>query len=112
MLLNARCSYKAVTRGDIVATVPAFGSLNPLEGALVSGCCWQAGKNVENITNTSFSSWPQVDYCLAMRSQQFAGNSVSMFSALVIMERWHVRSFATYYNGGNIPLEAVMPLYQ
>ena len=54
----------------------------------------------------------QVDYYLALGCQQFVGNSVSVFSALLIMERWHAGRFATYYNGGNIPLEAFMPLYQ
>ncbi|EFN52174.1 expressed protein [Chlorella variabilis] len=53
-----------------------------------------------------------VDYYLALGCQQFVGNSVSVFSALLIMERWHAGRFATYYNGGNIPLEAFMPLYQ
>ncbi len=54
----------------------------------------------------------QVDYYLGLGCQQFVGNSVSVFSALLIMERWHAGRFATYYNGGNIPLEAFMPLYQ
>ena len=54
----------------------------------------------------------QIDYYLALGAHQFMGNSVSIFSALLIMERWHAGRFATYYNGGNIPLEAFMPLYQ
>jgi hypothetical protein len=52
-----------------------------------------------------------VDYYLALRCQQFIGNSVSVFSALLIMERWHAGRYATYYNGGNIPLENFMPLF-
>jgi hypothetical protein len=53
----------------------------------------------------------QVDYYLALRCQQFIGNSVSVFSALLIMERWHAGQYATYYNGGNIPLENFVPLF-
>ena len=55
---------------------------------------------------------PQIDYYLALGAHQFIGNSVSIFSALLIIERWHAGRFATYYNGGNIPLETFMPLYQ
>lgn len=54
----------------------------------------------------------QVDYYLGLGSDQFVGNSVSVSSALLLMQRWHAGKFATYYNGGNIPLESVMPLYQ
>lgn len=53
----------------------------------------------------------QVDYYVALRCSQFIGNSVSTSSALLIMERWRADRFATYYNGGNIPLEAFLPLY-
>jgi len=57
------------------------------------------------------SPTPQVDYYLALRSSQFVGNSVSVFSALTIMERWRRGAYAAYYNCGNILLEAVMPFY-
>jgi hypothetical protein len=54
----------------------------------------------------------QVDYYLGLGCEQFVGNSVSVSSALLLMQRWHAGKFATYYNGGNIPLEAFMPLYR
>ncbi|KAL4421857.1 hypothetical protein ABPG77_001339 [Micractinium sp. CCAP 211/92] len=52
-----------------------------------------------------------VGYSLALAAHQFAGNSVSVFSALLVLQRWQADRFATYYNGGNIPLEALLPLY-
>ena len=54
----------------------------------------------------------QVDYYLALGARQFVGNSASTYSALAIMERWQRESFASYYNGGHIPLEAFLPLYK
>ncbi|KAI3432850.1 hypothetical protein D9Q98_010433 [Chlorella vulgaris] len=53
-----------------------------------------------------------INYHLALRCEQFVGNSVSFFSALLIMERWRTGNFAMYYNGGNIPMESFMPLYR
>lgn len=53
----------------------------------------------------------QVQYYLALGAHQFAGNSVALADALLIMERWHSGRYATYYNGGNIPLEAHIPLF-
>uniref|UniRef100_A0A6U2CS89 Hexosyltransferase n=1 Tax=Chlamydomonas euryale TaxID=1486919 RepID=A0A6U2CS89_9CHLO len=45
-----------------------------------------------------------VSYALGIDSQRFIGNSVSTFSALMIMERRMLDKWAAYYNGGNIPL--------
>lgn len=53
-----------------------------------------------------------LDYFLAMDAARFAGNSVSTFSALLMLERqllygrpsWH-------YNGGGIPLARYVPFY-
>ena len=53
----------------------------------------------------------QVAFYLALGAHQFVGNSVSLPDALLIMERWRGGRYATYYNGGNIPLEAFMPLF-
>lgn len=78
--------------------------------------CSNAGQHVGNVlvyTNCFHRPLPtpQVNYYLALRSSQFVGNSVSVFSALTIMERWRRGAYAAYYNGGNIPLETVMPFY-
>lgn len=54
----------------------------------------------------------QVEYYLGLRSHQFIGNSVSSFSAMIILERWQAGRYAAYYNGGNIPLERYLPLYR
>ncbi len=53
----------------------------------------------------------QVQHYLALDAHQFVGNSVAVQDALLIMERWHAGRYATYYNGGNIPLEAHIPLF-
>ncbi|KAI7840968.1 hypothetical protein COHA_005197 [Chlorella ohadii] len=53
-----------------------------------------------------------VDYYLALDAHQTVVNSASTFGALLIMERWQAGRYATYYNGGNIPLEAHIPLYR
>lgn len=52
-----------------------------------------------------------VDYYLALKSEKFIGNSVSTFSAMLLLERQRQEAWASYYNGGNIPLSAKMPLY-
>ena len=52
-----------------------------------------------------------MQYYLALGAYQYAGNSVALADALLIMERWHAGLYATYYNGGNIPLEAYIPLF-
>ena len=53
-----------------------------------------------------------IEYFVAMRAAIFVGNSVSTFSALVIMERRAVGAVATWYNGGDIPLEGMMPFFR
>ncbi|KAL4447483.1 hypothetical protein ABPG75_004702 [Micractinium tetrahymenae] len=53
-----------------------------------------------------------IDYYLGLNSHQFVGNSVSSFSAMIIMERWNAGRYASYYNAGNIPLEVFFPLYK
>ena len=53
-----------------------------------------------------------VDYYLALKSDKFIGNSVSTFSALLLLERQRQEAWASYYNGGNVPLSASLPLYQ
>ena len=53
-----------------------------------------------------------VEYHIALASQKFVGNSVSSFSALLILERQRAAAWAAYYNGGNIPMSAAVPLYK
>ena len=52
-----------------------------------------------------------VSYFISMKSERFIGNSVSSFSALCILERRIEGRWASYYNGGNIPLAIQIPLY-
>eukprot|EP01025_Chloroclados_australasicus_P028499 TRINITY_DN2823_c0_g1_i2.p1 TRINITY_DN2823_c0_g1~~TRINITY_DN2823_c0_g1_i2.p1 ORF type:complete len:636 (+),score=41.53 TRINITY_DN2823_c0_g1_i2:36-1910(+) len=53
-----------------------------------------------------------IDYYLALQANQFIGNSVSSFSALLILERRSMYKWASYYNKGNIPMIDFLPLYK
>lgn len=53
-----------------------------------------------------------VDYYSALSARQFVGNSVSTFSALLIMQRRHSGRYAAYYNGGTLPLAQWMPFFK
>jgi len=66
----------------------------------------------DSILHTEKCNALQIQFYLALEAHQFVGHSVALPDALLIMERWQVGRYATYYNGGNIPLEAYMPLYQ
>jgi hypothetical protein len=52
-----------------------------------------------------------VEFEVALRSARFLGNSVSTFSALAILQRRQAGLWAGYYNGGDIPLVQVLPLF-
>ena len=73
-------------------------------------CCSTAG-TVASAPSLRPAPSTQVQHYLALDAHQFVGNSVAVSDALVIMERWRAGRYATYYNGGNIPLEAHMPLF-
>lgn len=51
-----------------------------------------------------------MEYELAMKAERFLGNSVEMFSALIIMQRRHKAKWAGHYNAEDIPLVMMMPL--
>ena len=53
-----------------------------------------------------------VDYYIALKSKQFIGNSVSSFSAMLLLERQRQGAWASHYNGGNIPMSLALPLYR
>lgn len=52
-----------------------------------------------------------VEFEVALRAERFLGNSVSTFSAAAILERRRSGRWAGYYNGGDIPLVQVFPLF-
>jgi hypothetical protein len=52
-----------------------------------------------------------VEFEVALRSERFLGNSVSTFSALAILQRRRAGRWAGYYNGGDVPLVTVFPLF-
>lgn len=52
-----------------------------------------------------------MEYELALAANRFLGNSVSTFSALIILHRRRDGAWAGYYNGGNIPLVRFFPLF-
>jgi hypothetical protein len=47
---------------------------------------------------------------VALLARKFVGNSVSTFSALAIHQRRHAGRWASYYNGGNIPVAEFVPM--
>lgn len=53
-----------------------------------------------------------VEYTLALSAAKFIGSSVSTFSALAILERQQRGLWASWYNGGDVPLAAWLPLYR
>ncbi|GAB4815033.1 hypothetical protein N2152v2_002079 [Parachlorella kessleri] len=53
-----------------------------------------------------------LEYYIALSAHKYIGNSVSTFSALAILEREHQGTWASYYNMGDIPLAAFLPLYR
>ncbi|GBF98874.1 hypothetical protein Rsub_11478 [Raphidocelis subcapitata] len=52
-----------------------------------------------------------VEFEVALRAERFLGNSVSTFSALAILQRRGAGRWAGHYNGGDIPLVQVLPLF-
>jgi hypothetical protein len=52
-----------------------------------------------------------ISFNIAFQSNHFIGNSVSSFSALLIAKRRMGGLKASYYNGGNIPLEDFLPIF-
>ena len=53
-----------------------------------------------------------LEFFVCKRARTFVGNSVSSFSALLILERRAEGGIGTWYNGGSIPLEAMIPFFR
>jgi len=51
-------------------------------------------------------------YYLGMDSEKYIGNSVSTFSALLLLERQNKNRWSTYYNMGGIPLMDMLPFFR
>ena len=51
-------------------------------------------------------------YYLGMDSAKYIGNSVSTFSALLLLERQNQNKWSTYYNMGGIPLMDMLPFFR
>ena len=99
-------------QSDTRAALPADDAAMVRGAALLMLHCTHMLLLAGNKSTLPPASHSQVDYSLALGAQQFVGNSASAFSALLLLERWHRGSFAAYYNGGGIPLEAHVPLYR
>lgn len=52
-----------------------------------------------------------LDYYIALEADKFIGNSVSTFSAMLLLERQRQDAWSSYYNDGNIPLSVMLPMY-
>jgi GDP-fucose protein O-fucosyltransferase len=53
-----------------------------------------------------------IDYHVSLHAHTWSGNSVSTFSALLILERQFSGKQAAWYNGGDIPLAFELPVYR
>eukprot|EP01023_Acetabularia_acetabulum_P062918 TRINITY_DN7827_c0_g1_i4.p1 TRINITY_DN7827_c0_g1~~TRINITY_DN7827_c0_g1_i4.p1 ORF type:complete len:425 (+),score=60.26 TRINITY_DN7827_c0_g1_i4:236-1510(+) len=53
-----------------------------------------------------------VEYYIGLQAQKTIGNSVSSFTALMLLERQYSAQWASYYNGGDVPLEIMVPLFK
>ena len=53
-----------------------------------------------------------MNYYVGLSANKSIGNSVATFSALMILERRLLGHYAAQYNGGNIPIAAMFPLYR
>ncbi|MEW5299568.1 MAG: hypothetical protein WDW36_002570 [Sanguina aurantia] len=51
-----------------------------------------------------------LDFELSLLSSRSVGHSVSSFSALALLQRRHLGRWASYYNGGAVPLAELLPL--
>ena len=103
------------------AGVEGLAGLAPDEGALVRGsrvgggrCCAVTSRCALPATHPLPLMPPlpskQVSYYLALEASQFVGSSVSAFSSLITMERRRADAWASWYNGGAMPLERFLPL--
>lgn len=52
-----------------------------------------------------------LEYVLCKRARHFMGNSVSTFSALLVLERHAENLHADWYNGGDVPLHSFLPFF-
>lgn len=61
------------------------------------------------LQSTSYASsreqWGAVDSLIALAARTFVGNSVSSFSAYIMMARQRAGNAAWHYNGGSVPLQ-------
>lgn len=92
------------------------GSFKPL-AKMVIDKIHQAGYDVAVQRDVFFTKFEReeaalVDYYLALAATKFLGNSVSTFSAMVILERQIKGNWASYYNMGDIPLSTFLPFYK
>lgn len=53
-----------------------------------------------------------IEYYIGLQADKFIGNSVSTFSAMLMLERELKGSWSSYYNMGRIPLAHFIPLYK
>ena len=89
--------FDVITKEQILGTDPAFKALSPKKDTAVLAA---------------------IDYAVCNASSTFVGNSVSTFSAMQMLSAKHQTASSDpkqekitfHYNGGNIPLEEVIPI--
>lgn len=95
-------------------TVANWHAADPKLAKAVRKAASDAGYNV--VKSPSIKNLPReveamIEYELALKAERFLGNSVSTFSALAILQRRWEGQWAGYYNGGDVPLVMMMPIF-
>jgi len=72
----------------------------------------QQGRKDKIVSKLSRETRAMHAYYLGMDSEKYIGNSVSTFSALLLLERQNRNRWSTYYNMGGVPLMDTLPFFR
>eukprot|EP00435_Cladocopium_sp_Y103_P006435 s5672_g2.t1 len=87
--------------GARFATDSLFGLYTIVTADMVAS--WDHTAVPSALSATTF--WTAVNFVVGQDGQMFIGNSVSHFSALLMIARRRGRKLSLHYNGGNVPLQ-------
>jgi len=114
LAVNARMESMRLDKALPVYAAAHWAGADPLLVEAVLGGVRGAGYSV--IKAEADEGLPRevralIEYEVAMRAERYLGNSVSTFSALAILQRRRAGAWAGYYNGGDVPLVQLLPLF-